>query len=204
MHLIYGSMSEGDVIFGKELEEIAGRHPNITFTLVISDPKPGYKGRTGFITAGLMKDVLGSDLSGRTFYVCGPEVMYAFCRKELAGLGIPGRRIRTEMYGPPKDVTSQAGWPAGLRADETFTVALADGRTVRARAGEPMMNSLERSGIVIPALCRSGECSLCRTRLLKGRVFQPEGTRLRKSDRTFGYIHPCMAYPIGDVEIMLT
>ncbi|HOW99516.1 MAG TPA: 2Fe-2S iron-sulfur cluster-binding protein, partial [Deltaproteobacteria bacterium] len=62
---------------------------------------------------------------------------------------------------------------------------------------------LERAGIVIPALCRSGECSLCRTKLLKGEVFQPEGVKLRKSDIQFGYIHPCMAYPLSDLEIML-
>ncbi len=203
MHLIYGSTSADDVIFRTEIEEIAGKHPGIAFTLVISDPKPGYEGKTGFITAGLMKDVLGSDLSGKTFYICGPEVMYTFCRKELAALGIPDRKIRTEMYGPPKDVTAQAGWPEGLKADAFFTITLNDGRFIRARAGEPMMNSLERNGIVIPALCRSGECSLCRTRLLRGNVFQPEGMKLRKSDRLFGYIHPCMAYPISDLEIML-
>jgi len=63
--------------------------------------------------------------------------------------------------------------------------------------------SLERSGITIPALCRSGECSLCRTKLLSGKVFQPNGVKLRKSDRRFGYIHPCMAYPLEDIEIML-
>ena len=85
-----------------------------------------------------------------------------------------------------------------------MTVALNGGRSIKARTGEPLMNSLEREGIVIPALCRSGECSLCRTKLLKGEVFQPEGVRLRKSDVQFGYIPPCMAYPLGDLEIMLT
>jgi hypothetical protein len=34
-------------------------------------------------------------------------------------------------------------------------------------------------------------------------VFQPEGVRLRKSDRQFNYIHPCMAYPLTDLEILL-
>ena len=71
------------------------------------------------------------------------------------------------------------------------------------RAGEPLMNSLERQGIVMPAQCRTGECSLCRTRLVSGRVYQPPGVLLRKSDRQFGYIHPCLAYPISDVELGL-
>jgi hypothetical protein len=40
-------------------------------------------------------------------------------------------------------------------------------------------------------------------KLLGGRVFQPQGVLLRKSDREFGYIHSCMAWPISDLEIMV-
>jgi ferredoxin len=63
--------------------------------------------------------------------------------------------------------------------------------------------ALERAGIVVPSQCRSGECSLCRVKLLSGRVFQPAGVLLRQSDRRFGYIHSCMAYPLEDLEIMI-
>jgi glycine betaine catabolism B len=202
IHLFYGSRSVDDVIFEQEIETICTRHPNITWTKVISDPPQGYKGPTGFITADLMKGVLGG-LSDRMFYLCGPEAMYTFCQKELSGMGIPRRKVRIEMYGPPKDVTMQAGWPAGMGTDSVVTVKMQGGRSIQVRTTEPLMNSLERGGIVIPALCRSGECSLCRTKLLSGKVFQPEGARIRKSDRMFGYIHPCLAYPLTDVEILI-
>lgn len=202
IHLFYGSRSDDDVIFGKEIDAMCARHENITWTKVISDPLQGYKGYTGFITADLMKSVLG-DLSGRMFYLCGPEAMYTFCRNELSNMGIPKRKIRIEMYGPPKDATMQAGWPAGIGSDSMMTVRIQGGRSIQVRATEPLMNSLERSGIVIPALCRSGECSLCRTKLISGKVFQPEGARIRKSDRMFGYIHPCLAYPVSDLEILV-
>lgn len=202
IHLFYGSRTEDDVIFEDEIETICSRHRNITSTLVVSDPTRGYKGRTGFITANLMKSILG-DLSGRMFYLCGPEAMYVFCRKELSSAGIPARKIRIEMYGPPKDVTKQAGWPAGIGKDSLVTVRISGGSSIKASSTEPLMNSLERGGIVIPALCRSGECSLCRTKLLSGKVYHPEGARIRKSDRQFGYIHPCLAYPISDLEILV-
>lgn len=203
IHLFYGSQSPDDIIFGQEIEDLSRRHSAFTWTGVISDPPAGYQGHTGFITASLMKDVLG-DLSEKMFYLCGPEAMYTFCQKELAGLGVPGRRVRTEMYGPPKNITGCQGWPAHIGADAIVAVSIKGGKTIRVRTTEPLMNSLERGGIVIPSLCRSGECSLCRTKLLKGRVFQLEGVKLRKSDRQFGYIHPCMAYPISDIEILLT
>ena len=202
IHLIYGSRDVKDIIFEEELEQITGRHPNIVVSHVISNPPERFRGLKGFITAELMKDLLG-DVSAKTFYVCGPEVMYDFCRKELEKLGIARRRIRTEVYGPPKNVTCQPGWPGDVKSADTFTVRIRGGRTIPARAGEPLMISLERGGVIIPALCRSGECSLCRTKLLSGRVFQPDGVKLRRSDRQFGYIHPCMAYPLQDLEILL-
>ncbi|MDT8273156.1 MAG: FAD-binding oxidoreductase, partial [Desulfomonilia bacterium] len=193
IQLVYGSQSPDDVIFGRELEEIARTHGNISFDVVISEPPAGYTGCTGFLSASCIRDCIG-EIGNKMFYLCGPEAMYTFCEAELEGLGIKKRRIRKEVFGPPKDVTLQPGWPQGLRADAEFSVTLEGGGHITARAGEPLMNSLERQGIVIPALCRSGECSLCRTRLVSGRVYQPQGVKLRKSDRQFGYIHPCMAY----------
>jgi glycine betaine catabolism B len=202
IHLIYGSQRPDDVIFGEELEERARRHENFRVTLVISEPPDGYEGFTGFITEKLMKDVLGN-VSGKTFYVCGPEAMYVFCLPELLKLQVPGRKIRREVFGPPKDVTAQPGWPEVVGPDSRFQVTIKGRRKIEARAGEPLMISLEKAGILIPASCRSGECSLCRTKLLSGKVFQPQGVKLRKSDRAYGYIHPCVAYPLEDLEIML-
>jgi len=202
IHLIYGSRDPDDMIFGEEIEERAKRHKNFKVTSVISEPPEGFEGFTGLISAKLMKDVLGS-VEGKTFYVCGPEAMYTFCLPELLKLQVPARQIRMEVFGPPKDVTAQPGWPEMVNADSRFQVMVKGRKKINARAGEPLMISLERAGIMIPASCRSGECSLCRTKLHSGKVFQPPGAKLRKSDRTYGYIHPCVAYPLQDLEIMI-
>lgn len=202
VHLIYGSKDPSDIIFHERLRGIAQKHPNISYTPVISEPPKGYRGKKGFITAKLLKGLLGELLS-KTFYLCGPEVMYNFCLKELESLGIKKRKIRVEVFGPPRDVTAQPGWPEGILPEARFMVQWKNGKTISARAGETLMASLERNGMVISALCRSGECSLCRTKLLSGKVYQPQGVKLRKSDRDFGYIHPCMAYPLENLQLMI-
>jgi ferredoxin len=138
-----------------------------------------------------------------TFFVCGPEAMYKFCLPELEKLSIPARKTKIEVMGTPKNIASHPGWPGNVKAGDVFKVAIKGRKTISAPALEPLMISLEREGVAIPALCRSGECSLCRTKLLSGKVYQPSGVKLRKSDRAFGYIHPCMAYPITDIEILL-
>ncbi len=201
LHLFYGCRAEDDVIYRDELNRIAAAHRNFTWDLVISEPAPSFNGLQGFINAGLIKERLeGLDW---TLYVCGPEAMYNFCLPELAKLSIPARKIRVEVMGAPKNITAYPGWPENLKSGDVFNVAIKGKKTISALASEPLMISLEREGVVIPALCRSGECSLCRTKLLSGKVYQPNGVKLRKSDRAFGYIHPCMAYPITDIEILL-
>ena len=200
--LVYGSRNPEDIIFRKELEDRATRHDNLTFIPVISEPPPEYSGHSGFITADLLEKLIG-DTAGKMFYVCGPEAMYEFCLPELEKLGIANRRVRVELFGPPADVTGEPGWPAEVSSEAVFQVTLKEGKTITALAGEPVMVSLERAGITIPNSCRSGECSLCRTKLIAGEVFQPRGAKVRKSDRRFGYIHACMAYPLTDLEIMV-
>lgn len=202
IHLLYGSRSPDDVIYGEELAELAARHPNFRYTLVISEPPPGYEGLTGFLDADRIREQVG-DVRGKTFYICGPAVMYDFCTAALERLGVPPHRIRRELYGPPDDVTKEPGWPEGLAADTLFEVEVVGRGTVRAMAGEPLLNTLERYGFLVPALCRSGACSACRLRLLSGRVFSPAHATPREADRLYGYIHACVSYPLEDLRIRL-
>ncbi|HSJ57928.1 MAG TPA: 2Fe-2S iron-sulfur cluster-binding protein [Anaerolineae bacterium] len=202
MHLLYGSRTPDDVLFGEELAALARNHANLHYTLVVSEPPPGYDGVTGFLTADVIRAHVG-DVTGKTFYICGPGVMYDFCLAALADLGVPAYKIKRELYGPPVDVTHEPGWPEGVAAGTLFQVEVVGRETIQAPAGEPLLNSLERYGIVVPAVCRAGECSACRTRLLSGRVFQPAHTGLRESDREHGYIHACVSYPVEDIRIRL-
>lgn len=202
MQLIYGCRTEDDIIFDAELKERAAAFPNLTHQTVISEPSDGFDGLKGFITADLIRQLVGQTMD-KMFYICGPEAMYRFVQGELEKLEIPGRRIRQEVFGAPADITAQPGWPAEVKGSDTFQLVFENGDPIPARAGEPLMNSLERSGQVLPAQCRSGECSLCRTRLISGRVYQPQGVKMRKSDDRFGYIHPCMAYPLEDLALKL-
>jgi Na+-transporting NADH:ubiquinone oxidoreductase subunit NqrF len=219
MHLFYGSRTPDDVIYAEELAQLADR-PDFSYTLVISEPPSGAGARTGdhnsqmgagglpyltgFLDSKLIRGQIG-DVTGKTFYLCGPNVMLDFCLAALQELGVPPHKIRRELYGPPADVTKEPGWPEALPAGALFNVEIVGRvqRAIRAPAGEPLLNSLERYGIVVPAVCRSGECSACRTRLVSGQVFMPAHTGLRASDREHGYIHACVSYPLQDLQIRL-
>lgn len=201
VHLIYGSRVPSDIIFGDELRRLAAKRDNLRVDFVMSEPPDDWNGLCGFLDAKLISSLVGS-VAGKTFYICGPAPMYALCENALAQLDMPGRRVRREVYGPPADVTREPGWPSGLRPQTEFQVhEERSGRTFKAVAGETLMASLERAGVVVPAVCRSGECSACRTRLVKGKVFAPARVQRRWVDEKAGYIHPCMSYPLEDLRI---
>lgn len=202
IHLIYGCRTPDEAIFNAEFLNRAEIFDNFTYDLVISDPKDNCQGLSGLLDAELIKARVGDVLS-KTFYLCGPKAMYDFCIPELNKLNIPRRRIRQEIFGTPARITQEAGWPQEVSEEAVFAVKLSSGREIPARACEPLLISLERAGIVVENCCRSGECSLCRVKMLSGRVYQTENALLRKSDKNAGYIHSCAAYPLSDLEILL-
>jgi ferredoxin-NADP reductase len=199
--LFFGSRNPRDVIFGEELTALAKSTPRFSYCLVLSDAPKSWKGKRGFLDAALLRKELG-DVVDKTFYLCGPNAMYDFCLPELVKLGVPPHKIKRELYGPPANPAAAPGWPADVSPKTVFEVKLND-RTLPAPAGEPLINSLERHGVVVPSLCRSGECSACRTRLLEGKVYMPPGTGLRQVDAQFGFIHACVAFPLSDLTISL-
>jgi glycine betaine catabolism B len=179
--LVYGS--RGDVIFADELRGIDDAR--ITVDLVLDND--------GLITA----EDLGQ-LGDRMVYVCGPPVMYPYALGLLEGLGHPRRRVRFEANGPPMDVTREPSWPAD--APETASVTTRRGR-FETRCDRPLLDALEDEGIAVESACRSGECSLCRVRVKSGQVYSADQALMRRSDAH--YVHSCVAYPVGDVELDL-
>ena len=190
------------MIFGNELTRLAAENPNFKFNIIISDPVEGWTGHRGFLDAGTISTALDT-VEGKIFFICGPAAMRDLCGRALESLGVPGRAVRKEAGGPPDDVSREPDWP-GISPDTEFSIVEErSGTTFIARAGEPLMNSMERAGLVAPAVCRSGECAACRTKLISGKVFVPAGVRHRWTDKQAGFIHPCMTYPLDDLWLRL-
>jgi ferredoxin-NADP reductase len=202
IHLIYGSRQPDDIIFEKELKDVTANNKNIKVDYVVSEPPAGWKGASGFLDEKIISSMAG-DLKGKTAFACGPALMYQVCLPALAKLGVPARRIKQEAYGPPQDITKEPAWPGTPASKEFEIMEMRSGKKAKAKAGEPLMNSLERAGIVVPAICRSGECTACRTKLISGRVFTPSRVHHRQADKKSGYIHPCMSYPLEDLRVRL-
>jgi len=201
-YLFYGSKTMDDIIFHAEITRLARQFPNIKYIPVIEKPAKDAGCETGFITADLIRKITGG-VDGKSFFICGPQAMYDFCLPDLQKLGIPGNRIRREMFGAPLNIFGYPGWPTAVKPDDFFKINVKDRGVFKARADESLLVALEKNKLTIPSLCRSGECSMCRIKILSGQVFQAPGALVRKSDRQFGYVHSCVSYPIEDLTVLL-
>jgi len=202
--LIYGTRTPDDIIFGKELGELAKKAPEkIAVHVVCSEPDSCWNGPTGFLTAESIRNIAG-DLSGKTVFICGPQLMYRMLDTELKAFGLPTKGIRREVMGETADVTVIPGYPKEL-SSKTFTITVRTKgakKDIPALAAETVLVALERAKFAPPSQCRSGECGWCRTRLIMGDVFvNPENDGRRVADAAYGYFHPCSAYPVSDIEI---
>ena len=211
--LIYGCITERDMLFTKELQEIESRRKNIKVTHILSEPSSEWKGECGFITKDKILKQIGST-KDKYFYVVGNRPMYQFIKNELKEMGVPQHKVYYEAFGVPDDITKVMGWPKDIDSSKKVTVSVSfrgpeevEIQKFEAYCIEPLLNSLEgfrNSQITIDNSCRSGECALCRTKLVKGNVFVPPEVTVREVDKDFGFIHPCVSYPLTDVHLDLT
>lgn len=199
--MLYGCRSSKAALYDEELRSYSEKYPNFKYHLVVSEKDDSWNGEIGFIDRNLIM-LLVPDYAERTCYICGPQVMNDFCKKELENLGLPEKQIRREMFGTRRDIQNEPGWPESLTGDEVFNVKIGE-RVIPAKSGESLLTALERSGVRMNVCCRSGECSLCRVKLVDGKVFLAKGILQRYADEKYGYIHSCKAYPISDLEIII-
>ncbi|QFU76290.1 2Fe-2S iron-sulfur cluster binding domain-containing protein [Halioglobus maricola] len=201
-HLIYSSSYEVDVIFERELKLLEEAHDFLTIDWVITRPSNGYNGHTGRLSADFLEKQIGS-LESKTYYICGPTPFNEWCEQQLAELEIKPRRIRVECNGPPSHPEQLQEWPTDLPATKEVTVTIQGKGSFKALSGEPLLNSMERNGYGAENACRSGECSLCRVKVVSGSVLNPKEARLRASDAQYGWCHSCVAFPTEDIEIIV-
>lgn len=95
--LIDANKTEADIIFRRELDELAGCNPNTRIVHVLSEPGGDWAGERGFVDENLLRRQV-ADITSRLVFLCGPPPMMSAARRTLADLGVPGSRIRTEEF----------------------------------------------------------------------------------------------------------
>ncbi|MDD5018049.1 MAG: iron-sulfur cluster-binding domain-containing protein, partial [Eubacteriales bacterium] len=202
--LFYGCNRKDEIIFYDALCELS-KNSGGKFKVVhvLCGEKPFEGAEEGFVTA----DIIGKyvDPEKCSFFICGPQPMYEFVKKEIGSFSLPVKQVRREVFGEIKNIRGQEGYPKETKESFELTVTI-NGKTTKmpALANESLLVAIERAGLNPPSKCRSGVCSFCRCALVKGDVFIPEETDGRRgADKKFSFIHACASYPLSDIALIV-
>ena len=193
--LLYGCRTSDEILFKAELDSLSEKNEKINVVYVLShSDEEGYE--KGFVGADIIKKY--APCSDYSIFVCGPGGMYKFLEAELPKLEKERKYIRFEVFSSGKKANEEP-------KDFNITVINRGNESViKASSNETVLCAFERAGIVVPARCHTGECGFCRSKLISGKVYIPEGEDKRRiADMQFNFIHPCCCYPESDLVIRI-
>lgn len=192
--LLYGCRTSDEILFKAELDSLAERNEKINVIYVLShSDEEGYE--KGFVGADIIKKYAPE--GNYSIFVCGPGGLYKYLEAELPKLKKEKKYIRFEVFSSGKKTQEPEEYSIKVinRGNE---------RVIKAVSNETVLCALERAGIEVPARCHTGECGFCRSKLVSGKVYIPEGEdRRRIADMQFNYIHPCCSYPESDLIVRI-
>lgn len=96
IHVYFGARSGRDLYLVDHFEGLAQRHPNLSFTPVLSDAPFGVRGRTGFVTDVVAKDL--QDFDGWKAYVAGPPPMVEAAMQISTARGLRSEDLHADVF----------------------------------------------------------------------------------------------------------
>lgn len=192
--LLYGCRTSDEILFKSELDMLSEKNEKIKVVYVLShSEEEGYE--KGFVGADIIKKYAPE--GDYSIFVCGPGGLYKFLETELPKLEKERKYIRFEVFssGKKKEESKEYSITVINRGTESV---------IKADSNETVLCAFERAGIYVPARCHTGECGFCRSKLVSGMVYIPEGEDKRRvADMQFNFIHPCCCFPESDLVIRI-
>ena len=96
VHLVFSVLNVREIIYKDELQELAKRHPNFTYTIVVTEKDPLWRGHCGYVTKEIFDKEFG-DYKER-FYICGPQPFIDCAEGLLKEAGVPEERILIDRW----------------------------------------------------------------------------------------------------------
>ncbi|HEY7983737.1 MAG TPA: 2Fe-2S iron-sulfur cluster-binding protein [Ktedonobacterales bacterium] len=141
---------------------------------------------------------LGPAARQAEWYVCGPAALRDAVIAETRRHGVDAARMHVETFASPPALGALGAPATGGAA----RVRLANsGAVLAARAGDTLLETLERHGYQPDFNCRAGACGTCKLRLVAGHVRGGDGDGLSAAEREAGMVLACVAHPVGEVTL---
>ncbi len=198
--LLFSCRTTSDFMFREELEQLQQRHANLNvYASMTRNDGAIWMGLKGRFTKEIIEHLVPG-LAKRRVHLCGPPPMMAAVSEMLTAVGVDSGQIHTEAFGPP----AKRGRPNRPKpaAPETFQVTFKRSSKQGTPAlEETVLDLADELGVEIDNSCRTGQCGLCKVKLLAGSVTMPVEDALTAAEKQDGVILACQARPDSDVEV---
>jgi ferredoxin-NADP reductase/mono/diheme cytochrome c family protein len=226
--LIYSVATSKDIIFETEFvrlkENLNNFHSTVTVTKPTNSNNPtdsnsSWNGTTGRVSRALIEANV-KDLSGSTFFICGPNDFTKSIKEILLSLEVEPEQIKIETFGgkalalnPSSLEVSTLGAALATepelleleissRNNTKNTVEFSrSNKTCTIPKDKTILEIAEMNGVAIPFSCRQGQCGTCVTRLIKGQVSMETENGLDPVLKREGYILTCVTQADTDISL---
>ncbi|MEO7212709.1 ferredoxin--NADP reductase [Mucilaginibacter sp.] len=202
--LVYGNRNAESVIFQDKINELSVSFSNFSAwhfhtQLAVSQSNPYLV--QGRIDPNKVLAVMHTEgvLDDTIHYICGPAGLKESVKAALSALGIEGKNVYSEDFEVVRN-------PADFKGIVTRTVGITNNgerAVIEAVKGKSILEAALDAGIDMPYSCQTGNCLVCKGRLLKGDVKMigveklPDG--LQPDERLL-----CSSFPLtDDIEIQV-
>lgn len=96
LFVYFGARDERDIYLESHFQDLAARHGNLKFTVVLSEPDGPTERRTGFLAEAVAADF--ADLDGFKAYLAGPPVMVESATIALTKMGLARRDCHADAF----------------------------------------------------------------------------------------------------------
>ncbi len=97
LHLIFGTRTQGDLLYRAEFEKMQQEWPSFHYHPVLS--REEWSGKKGYVHEVYEELIAQSENKEASFYLCGWKNMIDEARTKLAALGYDKKDIHFEIYG---------------------------------------------------------------------------------------------------------
>lgn len=198
--ILYAVKNKADIILKDELEECLCSKVKVIY---VSENLFDEEVEHGLVTSELIQKYSSEETS---YFVCGNLDMYTYIQEQLDKLNVKKKYIRYAAAGQVSDISKCENYPTKIK-DSVFNITVKQGiseRIIKAKANESIAVSLERAGIKLHTVCRSGICGCCQIKIEEGNYFiNSKYDNRRKADLDFNYVYACSTYPLSDLKIRI-
>jgi glycine betaine catabolism B len=204
----HSAQTSRDLIFEQELNWMSAQHPNFKLHLSLTREQMGsdWPGLIGRLNAEMLGKI-APDFQERTVYVCGSESFMESTKTLLQNLDFPMDNYYQESFGTCQlaptlsevKISNQTKAEKSVRALVIFSKS---GTEIKSDRDESILQLGKRENVRLKSGCGMGSCGVCKIKKVTGEVqYKSPPDRLSATEQAAGFILPCIAYPIGRVEI---